>query len=56
VIYGRRGAYNEAASHYTKALKYWDRNLSAENNLNALLGKPLRKRTLIEKLFPPKKD
>lgn len=56
VIYGRRGEYEKAANCYTEALKYWDRNLTAENNLNALLGKPLRKRTILEKLFPPMKD
>lgn len=47
--------YTEAIEYYEKALKLWDRNLAAENNLNMLLGKPLKKRNFIEKLFPPDK-
>jgi len=37
------GKYNKLA---------WEDNLSAENNLNRLLGLPLRERNLIHKLFP----
>ncbi len=48
--------YNLAARHYKKAIELWDRNLSAENNLNILLGRPLKKRSFIQKLFPPEKD
>ncbi|MCF8222402.1 MAG: tetratricopeptide repeat protein [Bacteroidales bacterium] len=47
--------YEEAAVYYKKAIELWDRNLSAENNLNALLGKPLKRRNIIQKLFPPER-
>lgn len=49
--------YEDAVSYYKKALALWDRNLAAENNLNTLLGLPLKKRSALEKIFPPdKKD
>jgi len=48
--------YKGAALSYTKAIDLWDRNLTAENNLNRLLGRPLKKRNIIQKLFPPDKD
>jgi len=47
--------YEEAVLCYQKAMELWDRNLSAENNLNALLGKPLKKRNFIQKMFPPER-
>lgn len=47
--------YEEAVRCYQKALELWDRNLSAENNLNALLGRPLKKRNFIQKMFPPER-
>lgn len=56
VVYRHREDYETAASYYQKAIELWDRNLTAENNLNIILGKPLKKRTLIQKLFPPAKD
>lgn len=47
--------YENAIGYYQKAIELWDQNLTAENNLNILLGKPLKKRNLIQKLFPPKR-
>ncbi len=47
--------YDSAAIFYTRALELWDQNLTAENNLNILLNRPLKKRNLIQKLFPPEK-
>ena len=47
--------YENAINSYQKAIELWDQNLTAENNLNILLGKPLTKRNLIQKLFPPKR-
>lgn len=47
--------YDSAAICYKKAIELWDRNLTAENNLNILLNKPLKKRRIIESLFPPEK-
>jgi len=56
IIYRHRENYEQAILYYQKALKLWEQNLSAENNLNILLGKPLKKRNLIQKLFPPKRE
>jgi len=47
--------YDSSAVCFVKAIELWDRNLTAENNLNVLLNKPLKKRNLIQKLFPPEK-
>jgi hypothetical protein len=47
--------YLQAVMHYQTALSLWDRNLEAENNLNSLLGKPLKKRNFLQKLFPPQR-
>ncbi|NBC84215.1 MAG: hypothetical protein GVY19_12680 [Bacteroidetes bacterium] len=56
LVHRHKGDIKGAAQCYIRAMELWDRNLDAENNLNLLLGKPLRKRTLIEKLFPPNRD
>lgn len=56
VIYRHRLQYEAAAKSYQKAIELWDRNLTAENNLNILLGRPIKKRSLIQKLFPPERD
>ncbi|MBS0010556.1 MAG: hypothetical protein KFF49_04060 [Bacteroidales bacterium] len=56
VIKRYRKEYEEAVSCYQKALELWDRNLSAENNLNILLGRPLKKRNIIQQLFPPERQ
>ena len=48
--------YEAAANCYKKAIDLWDRNLTAENNLNVLLGRPIKKRSFIQKLFPPDRD
>ena len=56
IVFRQREQYKQAAEQYKKALELWDRNLNAENNLNVLLGKPLKKRNIIQKLFPPERD
>ena len=48
--------YEEAAKHYMTALDLWERNLTAENNLNRLLGKPVKERSFLRKLFPPERN
>ena len=53
LVYRYQLRYEEAALSYQKAIDNWDRNLTAENNLNKLLGRPEKKRNLIQKLFPP---
>lgn len=56
IIYRHKEQYEQTIESYQKAIELWDQNLTAENNLNILLGKPLKKRNLIQKLFPPKKN
>ena len=56
VIRKQRGEYKEAVLMYEKALELWSMNLDAENNMNALLGHPLKKRNFIQKLFPPDRE
>lgn len=56
VIYRLRENYDQAIDAYGKAIQLWEKNLTAENNLNVLLGRPKKKRNLIQKLFPPDRD
>ncbi len=55
VIYRLQGNHMEAVGQYEKAIALWDRNLEAENNLNRILNKPLKKRNILQKIFPPEK-
>lgn len=55
IIFRHREQYEAAANAYSKALELWEQNLTAENNLNVILGRPQKKRTLIQKLFPPER-
>lgn len=55
LVYRHQLQYEAAALAYQKALEYWDRNLTAENNLNKLMGRPEKKRNLIQRLFPPER-
>ena len=55
IILRSRDDNEGAAEMYIKALELWEMNLEAENNLNRLLGRPLKKRNIIQKLFPPEK-
>ncbi len=48
--------YEHAIIYYKKAITLWDRNLTAENNLNKLLGRPIKKQNILQKIFPPEKD
>lgn len=56
IIYRHKKNYKQAITYYERAIELWDQNLSAENNLKKLLGKPEKKRSFIQKLFPPKKN
>lgn len=56
IIERQRMKYEEAAKHYKKALELWEQNLTAKNNLNLLLGRPLEKRNFIQKLFPADRE
>jgi len=55
IIKRHQQKYDSAAICYLKAIDLWERNLTAENNLNILLNRPLKKQGLIQKLFPPEK-
>lgn len=55
IIARHKMLYNEAVDYYRKALKLWEDNLTAKNNLNILLGREKEERSTIEKLFPKKK-
>jgi len=55
IIQRHENKTEEALKTYKKALDLWKNNLTAENNINIILGKPLRKRTILEKIFPEKK-
>ena len=56
IMYRFREDYENAALSYKKAMDLWEDNLSAENNLNILLGRPLKKRSLLRKIFPEPKQ
>jgi tetratricopeptide (TPR) repeat protein len=56
LVYRYRKLYPETVAQYEKAIELWEQNLDAENNLNKLLGRPLKKRNIIQKLFPPERD
>lgn len=56
LVYRYRKEYPEAVVQYEKAIALWGRNLDAENNLNKLLGRPIKKRNFIQKMFPPDKE
>ena len=55
LVYRQQLKYEDAALSYQKAIESWDRNLTAENNLNKLMGRPEKKRNLIQKIFPPER-
>ncbi|OFY50912.1 MAG: hypothetical protein A2W85_04695 [Bacteroidetes bacterium GWF2_41_31] len=52
MVYRHRLDYEAAAKCYKKAIHLWDKNLTAENNLNILFNKPVRERNFIQKMFP----
>ncbi len=56
IIYRHREDFQMAAEYYQKAMSLWEDNLTAKNNLNILMGRPLEERNLFQKLFPPEKD
>lgn len=47
--------FEAAVLNYKKAIDLWDHNYTAQDNLNLLLGRPIKKRSAIQKLFPPSK-
>ena len=56
IIKRHQEKYTEAIEYYKNAIGLWDRNLTAENNLNKLLGRPVKKQNILQKIFPPEKE
>lgn len=52
IIYRHQGKYKIAVDKYNKAIRLWDKNLTAVNNRNMLLGKPLAKHRTIDRFLP----
>jgi tetratricopeptide (TPR) repeat protein len=52
VIDRYEGKPEDAKKRYEKAIALWKDNYIAKNNLNVLLGKPIKQRSLTERLFP----
>ncbi len=52
MILRHRDDFDGAVKQYLKALEFWPDNLSAENNLNILLNKPLKKPNILRRIFP----
>ena len=55
IILRHQNQYEEAVEMYQIALDLWSSNLTAENNINILLGRPIKERSVLEKLFPENK-
>jgi len=45
----------EAKKNYQQAIEIWDRNYTAQDNLAVLMNQPVKKRSMISRLFPPEK-
>lgn len=56
IILRHQEDYKTAILNYEKALELWDQNLAAKNSLNALLGRPMEKQNVLQKIFPPEKN
>lgn len=49
------GNLDEAQLNYQKAIQLWDKNYTAQDNLAVLLNQPVKKRSIISRLFPPER-
>lgn len=56
VVNRYQGDLELAKANYEKAIKLWDRNYTAKDNLNILMNQPVEKRSIINRLFPPEKN
>jgi len=52
LIHRHKEMYDDAVKYYIEALTLWPENIAAENNLNILMNKPLKKRSILRQLFP----
>ncbi|NPD45816.1 MULTISPECIES: hypothetical protein [unclassified Lentimicrobium] len=55
IVLRHQNQVEKAVEYYQLALELWPENLTAENNINILLGEPLKERSLLDKIFPPNK-
>lgn len=55
IVLRHQNQVEKAVEYYQLALELWPENLTAENNINILLGQPLKERSLLDKIFPPNK-
>lgn len=56
VIKRYRNDLDTAKQLYERAISLWDKNYTAQDNLNILLGRKPQKRSMINKLFPPERE
>jgi len=49
------GNLEEAKVNYETAIELWDRNYTAHDNLAVLHNQPVKKRSMLSRLFPPEK-
>ena len=47
---------DDAIAYYSKSLELWPKNHEAKNNLNVLCGKKREEQSVINKMFPSKRD
>jgi len=55
VVNRYQGNLELAKANYEKAIVLWDKNYTAQDNLNILMDQPIQKRSIISRLFPPEK-
>ncbi|MCK5846750.1 MAG: hypothetical protein KAG84_04870 [Bacteroidales bacterium] len=55
IVLRNRNEIEQALNNYKKAIELWSKNLTAENNINLILGRPLKEQSTLERLFPDQK-
>lgn len=55
VINRYSGKLEEAKANYENAIRLWERNYAAVDNLNTLMELPRGKRSMIDRIFPPER-
>lgn len=55
IVYRHQDQIEKAVACYQMAIDLWEDNITAENNINILLGRPLKQRSFLDRLFPSEK-
>ncbi|OYT17830.1 MAG: hypothetical protein B7C24_00805 [Bacteroidetes bacterium 4572_77] len=55
MIQRHQGKTKEALESYKEAIDLWDKNYTAKNNVKVIMGLPVEKPNVLERLFPPEK-